>query len=86
MTPRPPAFETATASSGPAATFMLCWGKFRWVRERVDTYPASRMGCLIPKYSVMGVWMTDIVVLWRERERFYAGCSVRTSRDDIGKG
>lgn len=36
MTPRPPAFVTAAASLGPAATFI----------------PASRIGCLIFRRSV----------------------------------
>lgn len=39
MTPRPPAFVTAAASLGPAATFM----------------PARRTGCLILRRSVTGV-------------------------------
>jgi hypothetical protein len=38
-TPRPPAFETAAASSGPAATFI----------------PAKRIGCWIPNNLVSGV-------------------------------
>ena len=45
MTPSPPALVTAAASSGPAATFI----------------PASSTGCLIPKSSVIGVEMMDMV-------------------------
>lgn len=39
ITPRPPAFVTAAASRGPAATFI----------------PASKTGCLILRRSVTGV-------------------------------
>ena len=45
----------------------------------MDTYPASRMGCLMPKYSVMGVWMMDIVMLWGQGDGGFAGAS----EDDI---
>ena len=31
-------------------------------RTRPVTHPASKMGCLMPKSSVMGVWIIAIVV------------------------
>lgn len=46
ITPNPPAFVTAAASSGPAATFI----------------PASIMGCWIPNSFVMGVVMIGVLI------------------------
>lgn len=71
MTPRPPAFVTAAASSGPAATFILQKREnvfFSSDTQRIvcyakpgrRTYPAKRMGCLMPNSSVMGVVMVAI--------------------------
>ena len=77
MTPNPPAFVTAAANSGPAATFILNWsarlGNCGTIGDETD--PASRIGCLIPKSCVMGVEIVDIVgmevVGWLEGEPCY---------------
>eukprot|EP00924_Labyrinthula_sp_SR-Ha-C_P006634 maker-scaffold_29-snap-gene-0.53-mRNA-1 protein AED:0.03 eAED:0.03 QI:934/1/1/1/0/0/2/25/65 len=47
ITPSPPAFVTAAASLGPAATFI----------------PASRIGALIPNNSVIGVFNPSVIFI-----------------------
>jgi hypothetical protein len=57
MTPSPPALVTAAASSGPAATFIpecTISSSAAELLRRVHA-PASKIGCWIPKSSVIGV-------------------------------
>jgi hypothetical protein len=65
MTPRPPAFVTAAASSGPAATFIPVSPGCSVIEARTSVSshysPASRIGCSILNISVIGVAILDMV-------------------------